>query len=65
MGTCAVYKAYSNSLLVRTLFSRGNIFTNIGENQVLAKISEFTVCLFCGLTLKFFQSVWNHNATLM
>ena len=31
-STCAVYKAYSNSLLARTLFSRGIEFANISEN---------------------------------
>ena len=31
-STRAVYKAYSNSLLARTLFSRGNEFANISEN---------------------------------
>ena len=31
-STLAVYKAYSNSLLARTLFSRGNEFANISEN---------------------------------
>ena len=30
--TCAVYKAYNNSLLARTLFSRGIEFANISEN---------------------------------
>ena len=46
-STRAVYKAYSNSLLARTLFSRGNEFANINKNLVLANISEFTVlCLF-------------------
>ena len=42
-GTCTVYKAYCNSLLARTLFSRGNEFANKSENKVLAKISGFTV----------------------
>ena len=30
--TSAVYKAYSDSLLARTLFSRGDEFANISEN---------------------------------
>ena len=42
-STLAVYKAYCNSLIARTLFSRGNEFANISENYVLAKISGFTV----------------------
>ena len=31
-STCAVHKAYNNSLLARTLFSRGIEFANISEN---------------------------------
>ena len=31
-STPAVYKAYCNSLLAGTLFSRGNEFANISEN---------------------------------
>ena len=31
-STRAFYKAYSNFLLARTLFSRGNEFANISEN---------------------------------
>ena len=42
-STCAVYKAYNNSLLARTLFSRGIEFANISENWVLVKISGLTV----------------------
>ena len=34
---------YSDSLLARTLNSRGNQFANISENQVLANISGSTV----------------------
>ena len=41
--THAVYIAYCNSLLARTLFSRDNEFANISENLVLAKITGFTV----------------------
>ena len=33
------------TLLARTLFSQGNKFVNISENEVIAKISEFTVIL--------------------
>ena len=40
--SCSLYKAY-NSLLARILFLRDNKFANISENQVLAKISGFTV----------------------
>ena len=37
------YKAYSVTLLARTLNLRGNQFANISENEVLANISESTV----------------------
>ena len=39
----AVYNAYSNFLLVRTLFLRVNEFANISEKEVLANIFKFTV----------------------
>ena len=31
-STCAVYKVYSNYLIVRSLFSQGDEFANISEN---------------------------------
>ena len=37
------YKAYSDSLLARTLNSRDNRFANISENKVLTNISGSTV----------------------
>ena len=37
------YKAYSITLLARTLNLRGNQFANISENEVLANITESTV----------------------
>ena len=42
-STSAVYNVYSNFLIARTLFLRGDEFANISENYVVAKISEFTV----------------------
>ena len=38
-----VFKANGDSLLARTLNSRGNKFANIREIKVLANISELTV----------------------
>ena len=40
------YKVYSDSLLAKTLNSRGNQFANISENYVLANISGSTVIQF-------------------
>ena len=41
-----VYKAYSKTLLARTLNLRANKFSNLSKNLVLVNIAKFTVITY-------------------
>ena len=55
------YKVHSDSLLARTLNSRGNQFANIIENKVLANIARSTVFCYMSMIKNFVMTHFAYN----